>query len=178
MRYNNNYKHYNNNYVKPKSKLGSIILVILAITIMLSVFGVFTNKKDGFSRVLTTWQVGYLLDGEVSKDVDTSITTGYIKLEDELKLQLKNNYKVKMSLIEFYDKDKEFLTAYDIAQDIEETLVLTTDMLVDAMDSTVAENVKYIRISFDFADDNGHIDVFELIDYSSKITIYSKNIKE
>lgn len=178
MRYNNNYKPYNKNYAKPKSKVGSIILVILVITIMLSVFGVFTNKKDDFSRVLTTWQVGYLVDGEVSKEVDTSITTGYIKLEDEIKFKIKNNYQVHLAVIELYDKDKNFITSYNYAESIVDTVVLTTDMLVNAMDSTVVENAKYIRLSFEFADDNGHIDIFEYLDYSSKITIYSKNIKE
>ena len=168
------YKKKPNN--KNTNTVISVIVVILVATLVLSLFGVFSKKDDEYNRVYTTWEVGEIYGGEVLSTSDTCMTSSYFEINDGIKFELEDNFIFNLYMVEFYDENKEFIRCIDLSEDVTNHHPGTDEYTLAQMLSNTEidkTTIKYARITISLYDDNNHINFFEMLNYASKIKLYT-----
>ncbi len=142
------------------SFIGVILLIVLAVTLILSLIPKKTD--DGYKEVRTDWAVGSLVDGIYEENYYASLVSDYVKINEGFKVVIDFDKKCSVGYV-LYDAGKEVIgDGSYISSD--------KNFTVEDFDG----QAKYVRFTIENLEDkDSHISTLEKWEYSNYITIYT-----
>lgn len=155
---------------KNLTNIGIVILVVLAFTLIVSLFGNVGSKKntDEFEKVRVKWSVGALENGTFNKMEDTCMVSNYIEIKEGVRIEIKSNKNVTY-FISLYDKNNNYLGDFDGGAPILNNTTFTSDEFKAQFTDAVKIRVEMAGMT----EGDNHIGFFEKLKYSKYLTIYT-----
>lgn len=141
-----------------KGKAKNVAIVVLSTLLVVSSGALTINllKDDTKTLKSTSYTIAAVnSEGEVDKDKNTALVTGFVKADD-MEIEISENATVTYK-VHYYNADKEYLSS-------------STTFATDYVEGELVEGTKYARVEITPTEDN-YISIWEKSEYVSQVTV-------